>query len=137
MSTIAEYKNNVWRNIGDLNEPKSSMSSILYNGEYILVGGWVDSSSNRWAFSNKLDIDLDIISGQQLNFGIWKQHLLGQLTHLNIKNTGIVFCSLSTQIFAPKSELLDRSQLLFQINAYVQVKYVITSTKSDLDDKFY
>ena len=47
VSTIAEYKNNKWRNIGNLNEPKSSMASILYNEEYILVGGWVDSSSNK------------------------------------------------------------------------------------------
>ena len=110
VSTIAEYKNNIWRNIGDLKEPKSSMSSILYNGEYILVGGYVDSSSNRWAFSYKLNIDLDIISGPQLKFGIWKQHLLGQPTHLNITNIGSLFCYLSTPIFALESELFDRSQ---------------------------
>ena len=110
VSTIAEYKNNIWRNIGDLKEPKSSMSSILYNGEYLLVGGWVDSSSNRWAFSNKLDIDLDIISEQQLKFGISKRFLLEQPTHLNIANTGVLFCSLSTPTFAPQSELFDRSK---------------------------
>ena len=39
VSTIAEYKNNKWRKIGELNEPKSALSAISYNGEYIVVGG--------------------------------------------------------------------------------------------------
>ena len=43
VSTIAEYKNNKWRAIGNLNEPKSSLSAIFNNGEYIVVGGNVDS----------------------------------------------------------------------------------------------
>ena len=38
-SIIAEFKNNKWRKIGELNEPKSSPSAILHNGEYIIVGG--------------------------------------------------------------------------------------------------
>ena len=46
-STIAEFKNNQWRKIGELNEPKSSMNAILHNGEYMIVGGWADSSSSR------------------------------------------------------------------------------------------
>ena len=43
VSTIAEYKNNKWRTIGNLNEPKSSLSVIFDNGEYIVVGGNVYS----------------------------------------------------------------------------------------------
>ena len=43
VSTIAEYKNNKWRTIGNLNEPKSELSVIFNNGEYIVVGGAVDS----------------------------------------------------------------------------------------------
>ena len=43
VSTIAEYKNNKWRKIGDLNEPKMGMSVIFNNGEYIVVGGDVHS----------------------------------------------------------------------------------------------
>ena len=43
VSTIAEYKNNKWRQIGNLNEPKYKMSAIFNNGEYIVVGGYVDS----------------------------------------------------------------------------------------------
>ena len=39
-SIIAEFKNNKWRKIGELNEPKSSPSAILHNGEYIIVGGY-------------------------------------------------------------------------------------------------
>ena len=43
VSTIAEFKNNRWRKIGYLNEPKDSLSAIFNNGEYILVGGDVKS----------------------------------------------------------------------------------------------
>ena len=43
VSTIAEYKNNKWRKIGNLNEPKSGLSVIFNNGEYIVVGGNVNS----------------------------------------------------------------------------------------------
>ena len=43
VSTIAEYKNNKWRKIGNLNEPKSFLSAIFNNGEYIVVGGSVNS----------------------------------------------------------------------------------------------
>ena len=43
VSTIAEFKNNNWRNIGNLNEPKNSLSAIFHNGEYMIVGGYVDS----------------------------------------------------------------------------------------------
>ena len=39
VSTIAEFKNNNWRNIGNLNEPKNSLSAIFHNGEYMIVGG--------------------------------------------------------------------------------------------------
>ena len=45
ISTIAEYKNSNWRAIGNLNEPKSYLSAIFNNGEYIAVGG--DVNSNR------------------------------------------------------------------------------------------
>ena len=43
VSTIAEFKNNNWRNIGNLNEPKEGLSAIFHNGEYMIVGGNVDS----------------------------------------------------------------------------------------------
>ena len=42
VSTIAEYKNNNWREIGYLNEPKYALSAIFNNGEYIVVGGNVN-----------------------------------------------------------------------------------------------
>ena len=38
-STIAEYKNNEWQKIGNLNEVKDSTSAIFHNGEYLIVGG--------------------------------------------------------------------------------------------------
>ena len=41
VSTIAEYKNNSWQAIGNLNQPKESLSAISYRGEYIFVGGYV------------------------------------------------------------------------------------------------
>ena len=41
VSTIAQFKNNRWRKIGNLNEPKDSLSAIFNNGEYIVVGGIV------------------------------------------------------------------------------------------------
>ena len=43
VSTIAEYKNNKWRKIGNLNEPKNDLSAIFNNGEYIVVGGYIES----------------------------------------------------------------------------------------------
>ena len=42
VSTIAEYKNNKWRKFGDLTKKRSSSSAIFFNGEYIIVGGWVE-----------------------------------------------------------------------------------------------
>ena len=43
VSTIAEYKNNRWKAIGNLHEVKQSLSAIPNKGEYIVVGGLVDS----------------------------------------------------------------------------------------------
>ena len=43
VSTIAQFKNNKWLKIGDLNEKKSALSAIFHDGEYLIVGGWVDS----------------------------------------------------------------------------------------------
>ena len=39
MSTIAQYKNNKWLKIGDLNEKKYNLSAIFHNGEHFIVGG--------------------------------------------------------------------------------------------------
>ena len=47
VSTIAEFKNDQWRNIGNLNEQKNSLSAIFHDGEYIIVGGNLESSSGR------------------------------------------------------------------------------------------
>ena len=47
VSTIAEYNNNQWRDSGTLNEPKSSPSAIVYDGEYMVLGGYLGSSSGR------------------------------------------------------------------------------------------
>ena len=43
LSTIAEFKDNKWRKIGDLNVSKSGLSTIMQNGEFMLVGGEVSS----------------------------------------------------------------------------------------------
>ena len=43
VSTIAEFKNNNWQNIGNLNEPKYGPSKIFHDGEYMIVGGYADS----------------------------------------------------------------------------------------------
>ena len=43
VSTIAEYKNNKWRKFGDLTKKRKFSSAIFYNGEYIVVGGYVNS----------------------------------------------------------------------------------------------
>ena len=47
VSTIAEFKNNQWRDTGNLNEPKSGLSAIFYGGQYMIVGGYLESSSDR------------------------------------------------------------------------------------------
>ena len=39
VSTIAQFKNNKWLKIGDLNEKKSYLSAIFRDGEYLIVGG--------------------------------------------------------------------------------------------------
>ena len=46
-STIAEYKDNEWRKIGDLKEVKNGISAIFHNGEYLIVGGDAQYSSGR------------------------------------------------------------------------------------------
>ena len=38
-STIAQFKNNKWLKIGDLNERKYLLSAISHDGEYLVVGG--------------------------------------------------------------------------------------------------
>ena len=43
LSTIAQFKNNKWLRIGDLNEKKDSLSAISHGGEYLIVGGHVYS----------------------------------------------------------------------------------------------
>ena len=43
VSTIAQYKNNKWLKIGDLNEKKNYLSAIFHNGENFIVGGSVYS----------------------------------------------------------------------------------------------
>ena len=43
VSTIAEYKNNKWRKFGDLTKGRKFSSAIFFNGEYIIVGGYVRS----------------------------------------------------------------------------------------------
>ena len=58
VSTIAEYKNNKWRKIGNLNEPKRSSSAILNKGEFIIIGGLVENDYSRattevWKFNTK------------------------------------------------------------------------------------
>ena len=40
ISTIAQFKNNKWLKIGDLNEKKSLLSAIFRDGEYLIVGGY-------------------------------------------------------------------------------------------------
>ena len=45
-STIAEFKNNQWRKIGELNEPKAVTSAIFHNGEYMIVGGFLGHGSS-------------------------------------------------------------------------------------------
>ena len=42
VSTIAEYKNNKWRKFGDLTKERGGPSAIFFNGEYIIVGGYVE-----------------------------------------------------------------------------------------------
>ena len=46
-STIAQFQNNVWRKIGDLKEIKSSSSAILYDEEYLIIGGAARYTSGR------------------------------------------------------------------------------------------
>ena len=41
ISTIAQFKNNKWLKIGDLNEKKSDLSAIFHNGECFIVGGYL------------------------------------------------------------------------------------------------
>ena len=43
VSTIAQYKNNKWLKIGDLNEKTYALSAIFHNGEHFIVGGLVNS----------------------------------------------------------------------------------------------
>ena len=42
ISTIAQFKNNQWLKIGDVNKKKSFLSAISHDGEYLIVGGFVD-----------------------------------------------------------------------------------------------
>ena len=42
VSTIAEYKNEKWRYFGRLTKKRNYSSAIFFNGEYIIVGGFVE-----------------------------------------------------------------------------------------------
>ena len=39
MSTIAEYRDNKWNKYGDLRTKRYRASTILLNGEHIIIGG--------------------------------------------------------------------------------------------------
>ena len=43
VSTIGEYKNNKWTKFGDLSKARYYSSAIVHNGEYIIVGCYVNS----------------------------------------------------------------------------------------------
>ena len=42
ISTIAQFKNNKWLKIGDLNEKKRGLSALFRDREYLIVGGQTD-----------------------------------------------------------------------------------------------
>ena len=42
VSTIAQFKNNKWLKIGDLNQKKNDLSAIFHDGEYLIVGGYTN-----------------------------------------------------------------------------------------------
>ena len=42
ISTIAQFKNNQWLEIGGLKERKDELSAIFHDGEYLIVGGYAD-----------------------------------------------------------------------------------------------
>ena len=46
VSTIAQYKNNNWLKIGDLNEKKYSLSAISHGEERLIVGGGIDTDNS-------------------------------------------------------------------------------------------
>ena len=39
---IAEFRNNVWRQLGSLVQGRDSHASISFNGETMIIGGWSD-----------------------------------------------------------------------------------------------
>ena len=47
ISTIAQFQNNKWEKIGELKESKSALSAILYDGEYLIIGGRTKFASGR------------------------------------------------------------------------------------------
>ena len=49
-STIAQFKNNEWHNIGDLMEIKSDPSAILYDGEVLIIGGHAEYTTRRLVY---------------------------------------------------------------------------------------
>ena len=46
-STIAQFQNDKWQKIGELKEIKSHPSAILYDGEYLIIGGDAHYTSGR------------------------------------------------------------------------------------------
>ena len=42
VTTIAEFKENKWRKVGDLAEGRSRHSSISFGGETLVFGGYFD-----------------------------------------------------------------------------------------------
>ena len=47
ITTIAEFKNNKWTQIGNLRQKRRGASALSYNGEYLILGGLVDQSHIR------------------------------------------------------------------------------------------
>ena len=46
-SIIAQFQNNEWQKIGNLKEVKSDPSSILHDGEYLIIGGEANYPTGR------------------------------------------------------------------------------------------
>ena len=47
-STIAEFKDDEWRNIGDLVKARSSPSTIIIGDEAVIVGGFAYGAKYVW-----------------------------------------------------------------------------------------
>ena len=59
VSTVAEFKDNLWNQLGNLNQARLGHNSIIFDSEILIVGGSGTFASEVWNFEDNKSTSID------------------------------------------------------------------------------